>query len=213
MLHFDAIEPTALGLLRQIQALPFMGETRLVGGTALALQLGHRSSVDLDFFGKWDYSIDLLSAFRGFGRAQKQSGTPDGRMQFFFVGGVKVDCVSYEAYPWLEPPVEEDGVRLAGVKDIGAMKINAITNRGSRKDFVDLARLLEAWALEDVFGWYTSKYADANPALALRSLAYFADAEADPMPRMLEHFDWEAGKAKILQAVRQLVLKDAGRRG
>lgn len=212
MLCLNAIDPTALALLKRIQTLPVLANTRLVGGTALALQLGHRVSVDLDFFGEWDYSTDLRTVFRGLGRAQKQSGTPDGRLQFFFVDGVKVDCVAYGEHPWLEPAVEEGGIRLAGVKDIGAMKINAITNRGSRKDFVDLARLLEDWPLEEIFRWYAAKYRDANPVLALRSLSYFADAEAEPMPRMLVGFDWTAAKRKISQAVRQLVLKSVGER-
>jgi hypothetical protein len=102
--------------------------------------------------------------------------------------------------------VEEEGVRLAGIRDIAAMKINAITNRGSRKDFVDVARLMEDWGLSEILKCYLAKYDDANPALALRSLAYFDDAEAMPMPKMLIEFDWEAAKRKIQSAVRQLVL-------
>ena len=133
MLHLEAIEPATLELLKRLQALPMFAETRLVGGTALALQLGHRVSVDLDVFGKWDYAEDLQLELSGVGHAEKESGTPNGRMAFFYVDGVKVDCVAYDMYPWLEPPVEEGGVRLAGVKDIAAMKVNAITNRGTRK--------------------------------------------------------------------------------
>ena len=125
---------------------------------------------------------------------------------FFFVDGVKVDCVAYDMYEWIEEPVEEDGVRLAGVKDIGAMKINAVTNRGTRKDFVDLARLLEDYSLGEIFTWYRTKYPDANPALALRSLSYFVDAETMPMPRMLIPFDWENAKDRIRAAVRGLVV-------
>jgi hypothetical protein len=110
-------------------------------------------------------------------------------------------------YRWLEPPVEEEGVRLAGVKDIAAMKINAITNRGTRKDFVDMARLLDAYSIEDMFAWYREKYPAANPALAMRSMSYFVDAETMPMPRMLISFDWEAAKDRIRAAVRQLVTR------
>ena len=67
--------------------------------------------------------------------------------------------------PWLEPPGEEGGVRLAGVKDIAAMKVNSITNRGTRKDFVDMARLLDDYSLEDIFSWYREKYPAANLVL------------------------------------------------
>ena len=210
MLHYDAIEPHTFELLKRLQRLPTLADTRLAGGTALALQLGHRLSVDLDIFGRWDFSVDMTSLLGQIGIVEKQSGTPDGRMQFFFVDDVKVDCIAYEMYEWLEPPVEENGVRLAGIKDIGAMKINAITNRGTRKDFVDVARLLDEFTLEDIFGWYQEKYPQANPALALRSLSYFVDAEAMPMPQMLICFDWDAAVEKIQASVRNLVCRDLG---
>ena len=106
----------------------------------------------------------------------------------------------------IEPAIEDGGVRLAGIKDIGAMKVNAITNRGTRKDFVDLARLLDEYPLKDIFEWYQKKYPQANPALALRSLSYFVDAEMMPMPKMLIDFDWEAAKDKIRSSVRDLIL-------
>ena len=102
--------------------------------------------------------------------------------------------------------IEEEGVRLAAVRDIAAMKINAVTNRGTRKDFVDVARLLEDYPLDEIFGWYRLKYPDANPALAMRSLSYFVDAETMPMPRMLVPFDWEAAKDRIRAAVRSLAM-------
>ena len=189
-----------------MQRLPELKNTRLVGGTALALQLGHRISIDLDVFGGWDYSLDLVSLFAQIGTVEKQSGTPNGKMQFFFIDDIKVDCVCYDMYAWLESAIEDDGVRLAGIKDIGAMKVNAITNRGTRKDFVDLARLLDEYPLKDIFEWYQEKYPQANPALALRSLSYFVDAEMMPMPKMLIDFDWEAAKDKIRSSVRDLIL-------
>ena len=205
MLFLKTIETQTLSLLKRLQALSELADTRLVGGTALALQLGHRVSVDLDVFGKWDYSIDLYSVLSSVGNVEKVSGSPDGRMAFFYIDGVKVDCVSYEMYEWLEPSLEMEGVRLAGIKDIAAMKINAITNRGARKDFVDLARLLDAHSLGEMLEWYRKKYPEANPALALRSLSYFVDAETMPMPRMIIPFDWNCAKEKIRAAVRDFI--------
>ena len=205
MLFLKTIETQTLLLLKRLQALPELADTRLVGGTALALQLGHRVSVDLDVFGKWDYSKDLYSVLSSVGHVEKESGSPDGRMAFFYIDGVKVDCVSYEMYEWLEPSLEMEDVRLAGIKDIAAMKINAITNRGARKDFVDLARLLDEHSLGEMLGWYRTKYPEANPALALRSLSYFVDAETMPMPRMIIPFDWNCAKEKIRAAVRDFI--------
>lgn len=206
MLHLETIAPATLDLLRRLQSLPMLAETRLVGGTALALHLGHRVSVDLDIFGKWNYEEDLGLALSKVGRVEKESGTQSGKMAFFYVDDVKVDCVAYEEYAWIDAAVEESGVRLAGVRDIAAMKVNAVTNRGTRKDFVDVARLLDDYPLEEIFGWYQLKYPDANPALALRSLSYFVDAETMPMPRMLIPFDWEDAKERIRAAVRGLAV-------
>ncbi len=96
-------------------------------------------------------------------------------------------------------------MRLAGVRDIAAMKVNAITNRGTRKDFVDLAFLLERFSLNEIFDFYVRKYPEASPTLALRSLSYFVDAEMDPLPRMLKPFDWDEAKSRISAAVREMV--------
>ena len=206
MLHLETIAPETLELLRRIQSHPAFAETRLVGGTALALQLGHRVSVDLDIFGKWNYSEGLDAALSTVGHVVRESGSQNGKMAFYYVDDVKVDCVSYEMYNWLDPAVEEEGVRLAAVRDIAAMKINAVTNRGTRKDFVDVARLLEDHSLDEIFGWYRMKYPDANPALAMRSLSYFVDAETMPMPRMLVPFDWEEAKDRVRTAVRSMAM-------
>ena len=203
MLHFEAIEPETLELLRSIQKRPFMSQTRLVGGTALALHLGHRISVDLDFFGTWHPLDALEDELSQCGCLVRHDST--ARLQFFEVNGVKVDCVTYE-YPWLEEPVSSEGVRIAGLKDIAALKINAITNRGTRKDFVDFAFLLGSFQFSDLFNWYLKKYGNVNPALALRSLVYFCDAEDMPMPRMLVPFDWEGAKDRIVKSVRAFVV-------
>ena len=203
MLHLATIASKTLSLLQSIQSLPEFAQTRLVGGTSLALQLGHRISVDLDLFGGWSQDADLFAALRRVGETRKDSGG-SGKLQFYYVNGVKVDCVNYSEYSWLEPAIEENGVRLAGIKDIAAMKINAITNRGTRKDFVDLAFLLDQYPLGEIFKWYGEKYSEANPALALRSLSYFVDAEMEPMPHILKPFDWEQAKERIMVAVRQL---------
>ena len=205
MLRLGTIAPETLALLTRIQSLSECAQTRLVGGTALALQLGHRVSVDLDLFGAWPPDVDLFGALKRIGKVRKSSGSASGRLQFFFIDSVKVDCVAYDEHPWLEPPVEERGIRLAGVRDIAAMKVNAITNRGTRKDFVDLAFPLERFSMDEIFGWYGEKYAEASPALALRSLSYFVDAEADPLPRMLLPFDWDEAKSRISAAVRAMV--------
>jgi hypothetical protein len=206
MLHLETIEPKTLELLKRLQALQPLANTRLVGGTALALQFGHRVSVDLDIFGKWDLNLPLDALFAECGKTIREGGEEQSRLQFFTIDGIKVDCVTYDC-PWLEPPIEENGVRIAGIDDIAAMKLNAITNRGTRKDFVDMAFILDRMPLERVFELFQRKYTNVNPALAWRSIVYFDDAEDFPMPKMLVPFDWEEAKNRILQAVRELERK------
>lgn len=199
MLRHETVEPSTFALLKQLQALPFLSGVRLVGGTALALQLGHRKSVDLDLFGFWNPEEALQKHLAGFRNVKKTGGQE--KMQFYQIDNVKVDFVTYP-FAWLDPPVEEDGVRLAGVRDIGAMKLLAITKRGAKKDFVDLYFLLKRFSVSEMVGWFKEKYPAFDWFIVMRSLAYFEDADNDLPPTMLVPFDWEEAKATIREAVR-----------
>ena len=168
MLHLETIEPKTLELLRRLQSLPIFGQSRLVGGTALALQLGHRKSIDLDMFGIIDSSPEEI----------------------------------HEA--WLDECKVIDGIRLASVNDIAAMKISAIINRGPKKDFIDLHFLLKEMSLNKILDLYDQKYPDGSRFIALKSLTYFEDAESDPMPYMFSDITWEEVKASIIDKVRKL---------
>ena len=199
MLHSDVLTPCALDLLDRIQRSETFAHVRLAGGTALALQLGHRTSIDLDFFGQealdpLDVEQELKNdgpvAFRTRGR----------RIQRYLVSGVQVDFVEY-AYPWLDAPVVADGLRLASCRDIAAMKLAAITNRGTKKDFVDLAFLLDCFSLDDMLAFYLQKFSDGSIFPVLKSLVFFDDAEEDPMPNMLKPCDWETVKRRIAETV------------
>jgi len=199
MLHLETIHPDTLELLRKIQSLEMFKDVRLVGGTALALQLGHRKSIDLDFFGSVDASLQEialeLSAF-----ASVSPLSESRMMRFLVVDGVKVDIVNYP-YSWIEEPVIEDGVTLAGIKDIAAMKLSAITNRGTRKDFVDFYFLLKLFSFDELINLYVQKYSDAQLFTTLKSLTYFEDAEQDPMPLMMSSLDWKDVKSVIVAEV------------
>ena len=181
-------------------AMPLLSGTRLVGGTSLALQYGHRNSVDLDFFGSLD---DDLFAFRdcleNISHVNVIKETKSIRI--YDIDGVKVDFVDYSRYPWLTDAVEEDGLRLASPKDIAAMKVNAIEGRGTRKDFVDIYFLLQHYSLNEIFGFYQEKYPEHSLFRALMSLSYFDDAEKQMMPKMYAPDSWENMKAYIIKEV------------
>lgn len=201
MLSYNTVEPHTLELLKELVRHPLTSEMRLVGGTALALQYGHRNSVDLDFFGAFNGDIedfdDLIASFDSVTRIKETS-----KIRIYNINGVKVDFVDYSRYKWIAPAVEEDGIRLASPSDIAAMKINAIEGRGSKKDFIDIYQLLQHYTLSDILEFYKQKYPEHNVFRALMSLSYFDDAEQQPMPKMFNDVSWDDIKKFIATEVR-----------
>ena len=199
MLYLVTVESSTLELLKKLQRLPVLEQTRLVGGTALALQLGHRKSIDLDFFGTIDCEAEYLrESIAGIASLTILKESP--HIHIYIVDGIKVDIVNYK-YPWLDDVVLEQGLRLASVSDIAAMKITAIIGRGTKKDFIDIAFLLHHFSLEEILHFYAAKYNDSSVFMAMKSLAYFDDAEADPMPDMFVNQSWQQVKAYILSKI------------
>lgn len=199
MLYLETVEFSTLELLKKLQRLPVLEQTRLVGGTALALQLGHRKSIDLDFFGTIDCEAEYLrESIAGIASLTILKESP--HIHIYIVDGIKVDIVNYK-YPWLDDVVLEQGLRLASVSDIAAMKITAIIGRGTKKDFIDIAFLLHHFSLEEILHFYAAKYNDSSVFMAMKSLAYFDDAEADPMPDMFVNQSWQQVKAYILSKI------------
>ena len=200
MLSYQTIRPDTLELLKQLMAEPLFERTRLVGGTALALQLGHRSSIDLDLFGTIEEDTNLTTEV-----LERIGPTIPGKcsacIKTYRVCGVKTDIVGYDRYPWIDAPVIEDGLRLASPKDIAAMKVNAIQGRGTRKDFVDMYFLIHRYGLDQVMQFYKAKYPEHSEYRAMLSLTYFEDAEQAPMPEMFVDVSWEKMKQEILKAV------------
>lgn len=169
----------------------------------MALQLGHRKSIDLDFFGKINFEdIDIASVFHDF-KSVKTLKT-SSNINVFVINGIKVDFINY-SYPWLEKIKEEANLRLAGMKDIAAMKLAAITGRGSRKDFVDIYFLLKQFSLSEMLDFYDQKYFDGSRYMVLKSLTYFDDAEEEPMLEMIQPVEWKRIKQTIAQEVKSIV--------
>ncbi len=196
MLYLSTVESTTLELLKRLQQLPVLSNTRLVGGTALALQLGHRKSIDLDFFGQINVnSQELREALQTLGMLTVLSDSKN--IHIYVLNGVKIDIVNY-TYPWIDDVVCKDGIRLASPKDIAAMKFTAIEGRGTKKDFVDIYFLLKTYSLNNILDFYAQKYSDSSSFMAMKSLAYFEDAEEDPMPYMFVDVSWDEIKRSIL---------------
>lgn len=203
MLQTQTIQPKLLGLLKKIMASSVFEAFNLVGSTSLALQIGHRFSVDIDMFGNAQIDeiefVQELSNFCSVVILKKSKNTI-----IFSVDGIKVDFVNYK-YPLLDKLTIIDGIRMVSIKDISAMKLNAIAGRGSKKDFIDLYFLLQMHKLSEMLSFYTNKYIDGSEFMVLKSLTFFDDAENEEMPIMFENINWDEIKKTVLQAEENLI--------
>lgn len=177
----------------------------LAGGTALALLLGHRISVDLDFFSKDAFSVSLLvdqlNVLGDLKIEDQSESTFNGSLD-----GVKISFFHYP-YPLLFSTIEYNGVSLADERDIAAMKIEAISGRGSKKDFVDLFVLLQKYSLKELLLFFHKKYEkfNYNKLHILKSLSYFYDADKDLEPVYIQPILWTEVKKFIKSVVKEYI--------
>ena len=201
MLQTETVARSTFELLKRLQAEPVLSSTRLVGGTALSLQIGHRESEDLDLFTTEPINGDsvqtLLIKDYDF---IPSTITTDALIGF--IQGVKVDII-YHPYPWLDEAITEDGVRLASILDIAAMKMHAIINSGTRpKDFVDIAFLSMHYSYNEIKQLLLKRYLAYDPIMADKAIIYFDDIDDGMIPqiKMLGYqFDFERIKNRIVK--------------
>lgn len=196
MLQAATVASGTLGLLGRLQAEPLLCSTRLVGGTALSLQIGHRVSDDLDLFSV--APLDGMAVQKmlvdkyGFIPTIIEENTLIG-----FIQGVKIDVI-YHPFPWLEKAIEEDGFRIATKKDIAAMKMHAIINSGKRpKDFVDIAFLSMHFSYNDIKRLLLRRYPAYDPIMADRAVVYFGDIDETLIPEInMIGYEFDFGRIK-----------------
>lgn len=166
--------------------------TYMAGGSALALYFGHRISIDFDFFTPISFSsTDLTKKLNTLGEFETKTTLSDTLIGTF--NKIRFSIFQY-SYPLIFPTQKYLGIKLASHKEIAAMKIAAIMDRGSKKDFIDLYFLSQMGvSLEECFNIYEQKYKtlDNNLYSIITSLSYFVDAESSEMPIMLEKVSWE----------------------
>jgi len=173
----------------------------LAGGTALALQFGHRKSIDLDWFNQKDFNTEKLK-----GQIKKISQpvieSEEENTLDLILNEVKLSFFGYK-YKLLYSLIEWDGAKLADYRDIACMKIDAISSRGSKKDFIDLSFILKKLSLSELLEMFDQKYTDVeyNRLHILKSLDYFDDADNEPMPNMLENISWREIKKSLRKMI------------
>jgi len=173
----------------------------LVGGTALSLQLGHRKSIDLDLFSLKDFnSSEILS------HLEEKGNKPVVIQQFkqtltVEIEGIKLDFLRFR-YPFTYNILNIDGIRLADIRDIACMKVDAIVGRGRKKDFYDLFYLLKRFSLEEIINWYQRMYNHSSIFHVYKSLTWFEGADMDAELNTIDQkFNWEKVKSAIITEV------------
>ncbi len=179
----------------------------LAGGTALALQIGHRISVDFDFFTPVEFNpkefSGALEKIGSFNEDSADKGTVLGQFE-----GVKFSLFIYK-YPLSFPSVQYLSLNMADIRDIAAMKIDAIAARGAKRDFIDLFFICQSgYSLKQLLDIYDKKYENLNTSKMhiIKSLVYFDDAEPDEMPRMLNTVSWDKIKEYFGDEVRKTII-------
>jgi hypothetical protein len=200
LLHLETIAPRTLALLKELMADSACAEFALGGGTAIALQIGHRISIDLDLFTTSTFTgSELLGRLNCRDRCEVISAESANTL-LLMIDGIKVDMIRFN-YPQNAALLVEDGIRMYDLPDLVPMKLGAICGRGARKDFYDVACLLERCSLRQMLDWYRAKYPQYELFPVLKSLVYFDDAEDQPEPNMLWPIAWGEVKERVAEAV------------
>ncbi len=195
--------------MKSLKNIFSMHKAILAGGTALALHMGHRTSCDLDFFTHEDFRIEsIISGIRK--KKIPFSVISEGEGYLIMeVGGIKCSLFKYE-YPFLEKPILYEGIRIAGILDIASMKIIAISQRGTKRDFVDLYVILQETPFHKIAGHAVRRFGKEriNSIHIGKSLAYFTDADSDPEPAYAKGrgINWEEVKKFFRSHAKQFVL-------
>lgn len=204
MLQLKSIHQDTFLLLQELSQLNYLNDFALAGGTSLALQLGHRISVDLDFFTLEEFdSQRLLEELRNdfvINNASTDKNTLSVFIEYHSQN-IKVEFLRHN-YKQLNKFLNIGNIRLYSIEDIAAMKLNAIANRGSKKDFYDIYELLKSFSLKDLLEMFKTKYQNYNEFTVIKSLNYFDDANIEPHPMSLRDESWEMIKEKICKEVR-----------
>ncbi|MEO8761752.1 MAG: nucleotidyl transferase AbiEii/AbiGii toxin family protein [Bacteroidia bacterium] len=205
MLQLDAVPAGTMDILEIIANQPCLKDFYLVGGTSLALQIGHRLSVDLDFFTSDKKNITDIESELLFLDGFKLSSKNNYAL-FAEFKGVKVDILNYP-YKFISEPIKHNGITLCNKEDICAMKLKTAMNRGAKKDFYDIYFLLQEYTLTQMFELFEKKYTNIEPNAIIRSLTYFEDAEESETPVLLKEVSltWEKVKQTIISETRKIV--------
>ena len=200
MLHLETVSPPLLKIIKEVSSDDFFQHFRLVGGTALSLCLGHRKSVDADFFSNQSFEIGLaekalLRVLPGYATIKI---APHGLSGFF--EGVKIDLYTWHV-PFLSPVEELEGIRMAALPDIAALKLDAIIERKEEKDFRDIHALLGVYPLSELLDFYRERIPHRDLRLVVDHLAAAPATNRQQSIELLRPLDYSVVSSAIIHAI------------
>ena len=203
MLQTQAIEPGTLSILERLMELSSLKDFYLVGGTALALKYGHRLSIDLDLFSNKGFNKEFILSqlTQTFGDHLMYQNTRAQWAIFCYVHNVKVDIIHYQ-HPQIAAAEIFGKLRTYNSLDLMAMKVNAILGRGKKKDFWDMAELLQHYTISECIEAHSKKYPSQQILISIpNALTYFVDADESEEPVSLKGQTWASVKKSIQKKV------------
>ncbi len=205
MLHKDPliINSETFQLIQALQSKESLKGFYLVGGTALALQIGHRNSIDIDLFTQENFDSDFIFELLQEGYSIKEIYNRKNTV-ITLINNIKTDFIRHN-YPYLTPLIIEEGITMVSKQDIAAMKVHAITQSGKRlKDFVDIYFLLQYFCMTELIDFFIQKYDYSSPMVAIKALNFFGDIDEniDP-PKLLQPLSLK----KIIARIKDATLK------
>jgi hypothetical protein len=214
MLREEAVSTRLLSVLRRLMNIPLLSNHRLVGGTALALQIGHRISVDIDLFcnSNSDYlEIEkaILNKFPNEIKISHYINSTFGKGICFSIEGIKTDIIDWKT-PFAFPPLNIDNICMASIQDILRMKLDIITSppetaRYDKKDYFDLVFLMQEFGVSQMIDIFKQSHpmAEFPERIVLEALQYSELADKKPNPNMLIGISWNEVKARINLAIHE----------
>ena len=204
ILHTEALDKDLLQLLEQLMISDELKNFYLVGGTALALQLGHRKSNDIDLFYHDHFDSSFIADFLK-DTFEISSLEVSKNLVRCYINKIKIDILSHR-YSLVDSIITSENIRFASLKDIAAMKLNAITNRGMKKDFWDIGTLLSIFSLKEMLMFYKVKYPTSSLWQVEKSLCWFDDADNELTEIIdLKGNHWQTIKQNILSETKKII--------
>lgn len=205
-MHKETVTPELLHVLTKLNSIPTLNPFRLVGGTAIALQLGHRQSLDIDLFSNERINwLDLKQALN--------SAFPDTELSFTEhsalaeIQNIRVEIYDDWSIPFRKEPILKEGLRLAALEDLAAFKLSAITSRREKKDYIDLFFLFEKLDATNLLKQFKLYEPLLSPKSLLFALSEVKEAQKNksPMPHMLVDVSWAEIEKRIIQVTKEYI--------